>query len=834
MTSRWPAVVILAGLIAVPASAQAGSQAPIQTIAGNGQFSPFPAPIQGGSFTPATSVPIRSAAGVATLPAKFGDRIVFSDPADGRVLKLAGDQISVLAGTSIGGSTPRTGLPTNADLRGPQGLSLFGVGVLFTEPPNFCVDSVRTDEIPEPFISVDAGHCDLFGLDQPTEGALPSDAGRVQDVEVWPSSALADEAIHYYMATYSYIAKVAGDPRAITIVAGVDGSSNEYVPPVDDTVPTSGYLGVPVDISMTDSESTYFFAAWDDVNAIQRVFKVTGGKIYTVAGLGTGDLGDGGDAAAATLSHPTAVLALKDGGFLVYDGGHARLRRVSGGATPTIETLAGNGVAGSSPDGTAADAASLLPNGHLALLPSGLILTQMGPSIGGLVRKIPATAIISGPSGAIQSRSATFGLASWDEDATYECKLDDAADFGVCGSLTDLTDGEHKYHVRATTNVDVVDDADVTRTWTVDGTPPAEFALDSPAEGAAAPPQPTFSWAAASDATTSVAHYELAIDNRKVATTTSCCSLEAPSVIGDGAHTWRVTAVDAAGNARASATRNFTVSSPPTAVLKIAPERTLTGRSVTFDGSGSSDANGSIARYEWDLDGDGSYETDTGGTPQTSRTYATPATVAVHLRVTDSTGTTGEATGSLAVSTLPPQGRPIGVSINDGDQYTNDPHVTVFASWPSFGTNMLLANDGGFTKAVSFAVAPQTPWVLDSSGPERLPKTVYIRYVGGIQTSETFTDDIILDQTPPTVLAAALPAATSSASVAKAKLIPLRVKAKDNVSGVGVMQITTSKRKPGKFRKYRAVTKVKPAKAYFVRVRDRAGNLSRWRVAKRR
>ena len=43
------------------------------------------------------------------------------------------------------------------------------------------------------------------------------------------------------------------------------------------------------------------------------------------------------------------------------------------------------------------------------------------------------------------------------------------------------------------------------------------------------------------------------------------------------------------------------------------------------------------------------------------------------------------------------------------------------------------------------------------------------------------------------------------------------------------MQVTTSKRKPGKLLAYKRTLKVKPAKSLFVRVRDRAGNFSRWR-----
>ena len=45
---------------------------------------------------------------------------------------------------------------------------------------------------------------------------------------------------------------------------------------------------------------------------------------------------------------------------------------------------------------------------------------------------------------------------------------------------------------------------------------------------------------------------------------------------------------------------------------------------MTFNGSGSNDPDGTIAKYEWDLDGNGSYETDTGTTATTTKSYADP------------------------------------------------------------------------------------------------------------------------------------------------------------------------------------------------------------------
>ena len=46
----------------------------------------------------------------------------------------------------------------------------------------------------------------------------------------------------------------------------------------------------------------------------------------------------------------------------------------------------------------------------------------------------------------------------------------------------------------------------------------------------------------------------------------------------------------------------------------------LNRNAVSFNAAGSSDPDGSIAKYEWDLDGNGSYEKTT-TTPRTSRSY---------------------------------------------------------------------------------------------------------------------------------------------------------------------------------------------------------------------
>ena len=80
-----------------------------------------------------------------------------------------------------------------------------------------------------------------------------------------------------------------------------------------------------------------------------------------------------------------------------------------------------------------------------------------------------------------------------------------------------------------------------------------------------------------------------------------------------------------------------------------APASPQAGDAVTFTPSAFTDPDGSIARYEWDLDGDGSFET-TGASPRHS--YAAAATVTVRLRYVDDQGQTSPATAH----TLPVRG----------------------------------------------------------------------------------------------------------------------------------------------------------------------------------
>jgi hypothetical protein len=181
----------------------------------------------------------------------------------------------------------------------------------------------------------------------------------------------------------------------------------------------------------------------------------------------------------------------------------------------------------------------------------------------------------------------------------------------------------------------------------------------------------------------------------------------------------------------------------------------------------------------------------------------------------------------------PPPG-PTGVSINDGARYTNHSHVDVAVVWPAGAAALSIANDGGFKAAQRSPVAKSIPWKLDSSGPERLPKTIYVRFGASTQT---FTDDIILDQTKPTVSSAtvdasgaATTAAVAQAAASEARTYRVHIRAKDATSGVAKVQFARNKKRPSSLRKFARTTRYKAARApKYLRVQDRAGNFSRWR-----
>jgi hypothetical protein len=169
-------------------------------------------------------------------------------------------------------------------------------------------------------------------------------------------------------------------------------------------------------------------------------------------------------------------------------------------------------------------------------------------------------------------------------------------------------------------------------------------------------------------------------------------------------------------------------------------------------------------------------------------------------------------------------GIPIGVSINGGAAFTNDPHVLVMAYGPDATVQTLISNDGGFRDALSCLTGPGCTWTLDDNGTERLPKTVYVRFSrDGVDGTRTYTDDIILDTTSPAV-------ATAKVDAHRV----LHVVARDATSGLAAMQLRNGRNAAAQaFRQFVGRLRVGARIPRWVRVRDRAGNVSRWHAVAR-
>lgn len=94
------------------------------------------------------------------------------------------------------------------------------------------------------------------------------------------------------------------------------------------------------------------------------------------------------------------------------------------------------------------------------------------------------------------------------------------------------------------------------------------------------------------------------------------------------------------------------INEKPLAALT-APAQATAGQPVILDASGSSDADGTVENYAWDLNGDGGFDID-GASPTHEVRFGTGGRKSVHVRVRDNAGDHGYA--STTIDVAPPEG----------------------------------------------------------------------------------------------------------------------------------------------------------------------------------
>ena len=251
-------------------------------------------------------------------------------------------------------------------------------------------------------------------------------------------------------------------------------------------------------------------------------------------------------------------------------------------------------------------------------------------------RITPVAAFLTGPTGTVAARAATFTFESGQAAATFQCRLDSnaAEDWQACASprtYAALADGTHTLQLRAVGPVSGPGEV-VSRQWKVDGTAPVVTVTGGP-QGTVGSRTGELTFAV-DDATATV---ECRLDDGDWA---ACSSPAVRTGLADGAHTFAIRATDAAGNV-GTAERGWTVDGTvPVVTIGDGPAAgsvtSATGATFAF----TADRAGST--FACRIDGAG----DTGWAPCTSPVAYTGLAEGEHafqVRATTPAGVTGAA-----------------------------------------------------------------------------------------------------------------------------------------------------------------------------------------------
>src|SRR5579863_7265849 len=276
----------------------------ITTVAGNGT--------QGYSGDGGTATSAQLNGPLGLMVTASGD-LYIADTGNSVVRKVSSGIITTVAGNGTQGYSGDNGPATSAQLKFPVGVIVDPIGNLYiADTGNWAVRKVSGGTIVTYYWGCQS--CFPFSLNSPSGLALDgagnlyvADSANQRIVDVAPNG------------TLTTVAGLAGGPTGFS-QRGYNG----------DNIPAAtAKLNFPVSVAVDSSGNLYIA---DSLN--QRIRKITGGAITTVAGNGkAGYSGDGGPPASAQLTWPSGVAVDAGGNLYIADTGNKRIRLVSPGTS---------------------------------------------------------------------------------------------------------------------------------------------------------------------------------------------------------------------------------------------------------------------------------------------------------------------------------------------------------------------------------------------------------------------------------------------------------------------------------------------------------------------
>lgn len=340
------------------------------------------------------------------------------------------------------------------------------------------------------------------------------------------------------------------------------------------------------------------------------------------------------------------------------------------------------------------------------------------------------------------------------DQTTYQCSLD-GADWYDCTSpqsLTGLSSGAHTFKVMAISSTGKTQ-RESSQTWIVDTDIPVLTVSQTPT---ALNNSTTATFAFdATDATTVIAGYECEHTSsiNPSSAFTSCSSLVPLVGLNEGTHTYKIRAVDAAGNRSAESSYSWTVDlTPPSIQLTAKPAAATTSSSATFSFTNNETGGASFNGYECKLDS-ASFSTCVSGVSFSSLSQGTHS---FSIRASDTVGNLSTLTYSWIVDS--------GVVTLSTFTIANDSATIGFA----YTTTQLAATSAfaaitgmRFSELSDFSDATWVPFAANGTVTLKNPgglKTLYAQVRNAAGTvSNTLSDNITLDLGNPPIISISSP-----------------------------------------------------------------------------